>query len=82
MKIKFKKQKIPKKLTRIARENFRLGDKQLNDELANRMLNPYYFTYRALQVGFNISLDSHHINHANSKIIVRPSYPEFGIQVR
>ena len=46
------------------------------------MLNPYYFNDRALGVGFNINLDSHHINHANSKIIVRPKYPEFGIEVR
>ena len=46
------------------------------------MINPYYFTDRALQVGFKINLDSHHINHANSKITIMPNYPEFGIEVR
>ena len=46
------------------------------------MLNPYYFTDNALRVGFNIKLDSHHINHANSKSTISPNYPEFGIEVR
>ena len=46
------------------------------------MINPYYFTERALRVGFNITLGSYHINHANSKLIVKPNYPEFGIEVR
>ena len=46
------------------------------------MPNPNYFTDRALQVSFNISLDSHHINHAISKVIVRPNYSEFGNEVR
>ena len=46
------------------------------------MINPYYFTDRALKVGFNITLQSHHINHANFKIFVKPSYPEFGIESR
>ena len=46
------------------------------------MFIPYYFTDRALRVGFNRNLGSHHINHASSKIIVRPNYPVFGIEVR
>ena len=46
------------------------------------MLNQYYFSHRALRVGFIIKLDSHHNNHANSKIIVKPNYPEFGIEAR
>ena len=46
------------------------------------MPNPYYFAYRALQVGFNINLRSHHINHAISKLIDRPNYPELGLEVR
>ena len=46
------------------------------------MINPYYFTERALRVGFNINLDSHHINHANSKITSIPNHPEFGIEAR
>ena len=46
------------------------------------MINPYYFTDRVLQVGFNITLESHHINLANSKLIFKTNYPEFGIDVR
>ena len=57
----------PKSLKQLARDNIRLDDKQLNKELARKMINPYYFTDRNLKVGFRIYLDSHHINHANSK---------------
>ena len=46
------------------------------------MLNPYYFTDRALQVCFNISLHSNHVNHANSKIIIKPNFLDFGIEFR
>ena len=51
-------------------------------KLAKKMLNPYYFTARNLKVGFKIYLDSHHINHTNSKITITPNYPEFGLKVR
>ena len=33
-------------------------------------------------MGFKINLDSHHFNHANSKLTITPNYPEFGIEVR
>ena len=33
-------------------------------------------------MGFEIDLDSQHINHANSKITSIPHYPEFGIEIR
>ena len=46
------------------------------------MINPYYFTDGALQVEFNITLESHHINHAKSKLISKLNYPEIGIEVR
>ena len=46
------------------------------------MLNPYYFTERNLRVGFKINLESHHINHANSKLTIAPNCPKFGIEVR
>ena len=45
------------------------------------MIKPYSFIGRALGVAFNITLESHHINHANSKIIIEPNNPEFGIEV-
>ena len=72
----------PKPLRQLARDNIRLDSRQLNGELAKKMINPYYFTDRAVQVGFKINLDSHHINHANSKITILPNYTEFGIEVR
>ena len=72
----------PKSLKQLARNNIRLDDKQLNKELARRMINPYYFTDRNLQVGFKINLDSHHINHLNSKLTITPNFKEFGIEVR
>ena len=79
---KIKKIYNPKPLRQLARDNIRLDDKQLNKELAKKMINPYYFTNRALQVAFKIILDSHHINHANSKLTITPNFPKFGIELR
>ena len=79
---KIKKIYNPRSLKQIARNNIKLDDKQLNKEIAKKMLNPYYFTDRTLQVGFKISLDSHNLHHANSKLTIIPNYPEFGIEVR
>ena len=75
-----KKMYNPKPLRQIAQNKIILNDKQLNKELAKKMNNPYYFTDRALR--FNITLESHHISHANSKIFINANYPEFGIEVR
>ena len=72
----------PKSLKQLARNNIILDDKQLNEELAKKMINPYYFTDRNIKVGFKINLDSHHINHANSKLTITPNYPEIGIEIR
>ena len=46
------------------------------------MINPYYFTDRNLNVAFEINLDGHHNNHANSKLTITPIYPEFRIETR
>ena len=72
----------PKPLRQLARDKIRLDDRQLNSELARRMINPYYFTDRNLRVGFKINLDSHNLHHTNSKITITPNHPEFGIEVR
>ena len=45
------------------------------------MINPHYFTDRTLQVGFNITVENHRKNHANSKLTIKPNNPEFGIEV-
>ena len=71
----------PKPLRQLARDNIRLDDKQLNKELARRMINPYYFTDRNMRAGFKINLDSHHINHANSKLTILTNHPDFGIEI-
>ena len=71
----------PRSLKQIARDNIRLDERQLNKELPEKMLSPYYFTDRNLKVGFKISLDGHHIHHANSKITIKPNYLDFGIEV-
>ena len=71
-----------KQLKQITRENIRLDDKQINKELAEKMINPYYFIDRLLQVKFITTLESHHISHANFQLISKPNYLEFGIEVR
>ena len=48
--------------------------------LAKKIINQYYFTDRAIQVGFNISLDIHHISHSNYKLSIQPIFPEFAIE--
>ena len=79
---KIKKIYNPRSLRQIARDNIKLDDKRLNKELPRKMINPYYFTDRNLQVGFKINLDSHNLHHDNSKLTIIPNYPEFGIEVR
>ena len=70
-----------KSLKLRAKENIKLDDKQLSKELAKTMINPYSFTDKNLKLGFRTKLDSHHINHANSKLTIIPKYHEFGIEV-
>ena len=79
---KIKKIYNPKPLTQIARDNLKLDDKQLSTELARKMPNPFCFPDRSLKMGFKIHLDSHHINHTNSRKTITPIYREFGIEVR
>ena len=79
---KIKKIYNPKSSKQIARDNIRLDDKHLTKELAKKMINPYYFTDRNLKVGFKINVDSHRINHANSKLTTKSNYPELRIEVR
>ena len=46
------------------------------------MIYPYYFTDKALHIGLIFTLGSHRFNHAKSKAIIKPNYPDFGIEVR
>ena len=77
-----KKINNPKPLKQIVGDDIKLDDKQLEKELATKATNPYYVTDRALRVRSNITVESHHLNHANSKITITPNYPEVGIEVR
>ena len=54
----------PEPFKQKTREDFETDDKKINKELSKKMINLYYFTDRALQVRFNITLDSRRIKHA------------------
>ena len=82
MKRKINKVHNPKSSKQIAPDNIIIDDKQLNKELAKKMIFRYYFTDRNLKVGFKINLDSHNLHHTNSKLTIMPNYPEFGIELR
>ena len=72
----------PISLKKLARNKINLDDKQLNKELAKKMINPYYFSDRKLQVAYKINLDSHHINHLNSKVTITSNFENTGIEFR
>ena len=72
----------PVSLKKLARNKINLDDKQLNKELAKKMINPYYFIDRNLQVAYKINLDSHHINHLNSKLTISSNFENTGIEFR
>ena len=79
---KIKKMYNPKSLKQIARNNNNLDDEQLNKELAKKMINPYNFSDRSLKVAYKINLDSHHINHLNSKLTIASNFENTGIEFR
>ena len=79
---KIKNKYIPESLKQIARDTIKLDDKQLNKELAKKMINLFTFTESKLKLGFKINSDTHHINHINSKFTFTSNYLEFGIEVR
>ena len=79
---KFNKIHNPRSLKQTARDNIKLDDTQLNKELANKMINPFYFTDKNLKVAYKINLDSHNLHHTNCKLTITPTFPEFGIEFR
>ena len=58
----------PKSLKELARDKIKLNNRELNKEIGKKMFNPYYFKNKNLYNILKINLDSHHINHLNSKI--------------
>ena len=81
---KKKVQKVnnPKTLQQLARQNFKMNDKELEREIVKKMINPYYFIDENLKIGFKINLESHNINHANSLLNIEPNFPDIGIETR
>ena len=71
-----------KTLQYIARKDIKLSDKELDEEVAKKMIIRYYFIDENLKNGFKISLESHKINHANSLINIVPNFPDIGIETR
>ena len=59
-----------------------MNDKELDKEIAKRLINPYYFIDENLIIGFKINLESHNINHANSLLNIIPNFPHIGIETR
>ena len=45
---------------------------EIDSQLAQKMINPYYFSQR-LNLAYKIELESHNINHLNSKITIKVS---------
>ena len=43
-----------------------MNDKELDKKLAKKMISPYYFIDEILKIGYEINLESHNNNHANS----------------
>ena len=79
---KIKKTYNPVSLKQLARNEINLDDKQLNKELAKKMINPYYFSDRNLKVAYKINLDSHHTNHLNSKLSSTSDFENTGKEFR
>ena len=82
IKNKIKKVYNPKTLQQIARQNININDKELDKELAKKMINPYCFIDEILKIGFKIILESHNFNHANSLLNIEPNFPDIGIETR
>ena len=72
----------PISLKKLGRNKINLDDKQLNKELAEKMINPYYFSDRNLIVALKINLYSRHINPLNSKLTITSNFPNTGIEFR
>ena len=60
-------------LKQLARQKLNISGKVLDNEIAKRTINPYYFSRRFVNQ-YKIILDSHNINHINSKITITNKY--------
>ena len=65
-------------MKQIPRENIKKNDKELDEELAKKMVNPYHFINENLKVVFKINLESHNNNHEYSISTNAPNFPDIG----
>ena len=72
----------PKTLQQLARQKTKMNDKELDKEIAKKMIKPYYFIDENLKIGFKINLESHNNNHANSLLNIEPNFLDIGIETR
>ena len=62
---------LQKSIKRIVKEDFEVSDTKLE--------NLYYFTDRILKKAYDINLDNHHDNYANSIITISSNFINTGI---
>ena len=72
------KEYIPKLSNKEAKETIRRDNKKLNKEIALGMKILFCFTDRVLNNANDVTLDSHHINHTESKTIKKSNLLESG----
>ena len=53
----------PKRLREGTKTKIKVDDKQLKNEVAEKMINSFYFTHKVIKAEFNTNLHSHHSNH-------------------
>ena len=82
IKNKIKKVYNPKTLKQIAREDIKKEGKDLDKELAKKMIDPYSFFDENLKIVFKVILESHNIIHASSLLNIEPIFPDIGIETR
>ena len=66
-------------LKELAKQKITIKGKVLENEIAKRMISPYYFS-RRFENQYKINLDSHNVNHLNSKITITNKY-DFPIEM-
>ena len=62
---------LQKLIKRIVKEHFKVSDTKLE--------NLYFFTDRILKKSYDINLDNHQDNYANSIITISPNFINIGI---
>ena len=82
LKINLKKYETPKKHQQIARQNIKLNDKDLDEKVAKKLNNPYYFIDEKLKIDLKVNLESHNANHAISLLNDISNFPDIGIETK